>query len=178
MAETKKTSPLATLVIVAGVVTAGLALSYCQQLPKYAFEREAAQIDELPGTRLIDTVKTGELTSPVTWFRPNETTWRYAVPDLIHQGRFAVLAFHYEHDPSAYMVDADCSSRELSFAGLDEPEEADPMRDIFGRPVVAGDGRVYRLINSSLPTDQKLVGQFCDTDWTPELTELRNAARS
>ncbi|MDK2748262.1 MAG: hypothetical protein KYX67_13175 [Brevundimonas sp.] len=142
-------------------------------MPKYAFEREARDIDSKPGTRLIDTMKTGDLASPITWFRPNQTAWRYAIPDPVQPDRFSLIALYFDREPSAYMVDTDCSERRLYFAGLDEPATAPELRDVLGRPVKSGDGRFYRMIEGDQTQDGKLISAFCDTDWKVERTELR-----
>ncbi|WP_372707338.1 hypothetical protein [Brevundimonas sp.] len=175
MSDVKKQHPIMGVTIFAGIAVLLLALSYCQELPKHAFEREAAAIDARPGTRLIDTMKTGDLASPITWIRPNQTMWRYAVPDPVQTDRFAVMAFHFEHEPSAYMIDADCPERRLYYAGLDEPEDAVPMRDVFGRSVSSGDGRIFRMVENAPEPDPKLLAAFCNTDWTLERSELRTA---
>jgi hypothetical protein len=148
-------------------------LSYCQELPKRAFEREAQAIDTRPGTRLIRTMETSDLASPLSWFYPNKTTWIYAFPDAIQSERFGLVAMHFEYEPSAYMADADCNERRLYFAGLDEPESAPPMRDFLGRPVTSGDGRVFRLISDRLPLEAEFLPVFCDTDWSAERAEIR-----
>ena len=146
-----------------------LGLSYWSERPKYHFEQVATRVgQELPGARLILSAKSGDLTSPVSWFWPATTTFNFAVPDL-GKGRFYLMALRYgEKDATVYLLDADCEARNVDRYDLDEPENASPARDYLGDPVVAPNGKTYRLYSYHFPAPPEWMHAFCDTDWTAE----------
>src|SRR5271163_2535478 len=121
------------------VIAICLGVSYGAELPKYRFERLAAEtIRDLPGARVIGTMKSLDIPSPVSWFWPPTTTWNLALPDSRMADRFYTITLVYgEERPIVYLVDADCQTRRLLAYDLDEPESASPAVDLFGKPVVA-----------------------------------------
>jgi hypothetical protein len=154
-----------------------LGMSYCSEWPKYQFERVAAEVDHrFPGARLIGSMKSRNLASPVSWIWPATTTWNFAWPDPRMLDRFYTITLVYgEKEPLVFLVDADCEAREQVFYGLDGPDSGVPARDIFGQPIVAPSGKTYRRLKTKqeeLPT--AWLHDFCDTDWTAE----RKAAAS
>jgi len=73
------------------VVAAVFGLSYCSEAPKYKFAEMASKGSEtIPGSRLISSFKSGDLTSPISWFWPATTTWVYARPEPTLPNRFYV----------------------------------------------------------------------------------------
>lgn len=153
------------------VLIAVFGWSYLSERPKYHFEELAAEVGrQLPGGRLISSVKSGDLASPLTWFRPATTTYNFAIPDL-PKGRFYVMSLRYdEKEPTIHLIDADCDERSLVWHGLDQPNSAYPARDLWGEPVVAPNGKTYRRIQSRLAAPPEWIRAFCDTDWTNELS--------
>jgi hypothetical protein len=151
------------------VVTVILAWSFVAEWPKYHFEKLAKLVgQQLPGARLIQQVKSGDLSSPVSWFWPATTTFNYAMPDLA-EGRFYLVSLRYdEKDPSVYLIDTDCEARDVSLYDLDEPESAYPARDFLGDPVKAPNGKTFRLFNSHFAPPPEWLRALCDTDWTTE----------
>jgi len=74
--------------------------------------------------------------SPVSWFWPATVEWTVALPDPRVADRFYTMTLIYgEKQPVVFLVDADCQTRKLIFFGPDEPESAEPARDLFGGPV-------------------------------------------
>jgi hypothetical protein len=160
------------LKIIAGwvvVVAVIVGWSYMAERPKYHFEEVAKRVGEqLPGARLILTAKSGDITSPVSWFWPATTTYNFAMPDL-GKGRFYLMALRYdEKKPTVYLIDADCERRDVDLYDLDEPASAAPARDFAGEPIVVPNGKTYRLLKYHYPAPKQWVTAFCDTDWTAE----------
>jgi hypothetical protein len=151
------------------VVAVILAWSHLAERPKYHFEKLAKGVGEqLPGARLILEAKSGDLTSPVSWFWPATTTFNYAMPEL-GEGRFYLVSLRYdEKSPSVYLIDTDCKARDVSLYDLDELESAPPARDSFGDPVKAPNGKTYRLVNYHFAAPPEWLRALCDTNWTTE----------
>jgi hypothetical protein len=144
--------------------------SYCSEAPKYSFERVAAETGkEIPGARLIGSMKSRDLMSPISWLWPTTTTWNFASPDPLLQGRFLLVSLQYEESkPDVWLLDVDCDTRRVIWYDLDEPETASPARTVLGGPVVAPNGKTYRRskVNTALPPEW--LHAFCETDWTVE----------
>jgi hypothetical protein len=174
MAHTPKT-------ILGGVAAVAilLGLSYCEEAPKYRFERQATEAgSNIAGARLISSVKTGDLTSPVSWFWPATTTFNFAVPDPTMLDRFWVISMiEDEREPSVFLIDADCTEHKLSLYALDQPETSFPAIDIWGQPVVAPNGKTYRQLKVSFDLPQQWIQAFCATDWTVEREAVAAARR-
>jgi hypothetical protein len=147
-----------------------LGVSYCSELPKYRFEDRAAEtINAIPGARIIGSKNGLNIPSPASWFWPATTEWTVALPDARVADRFYTMTLIYgEKQPVVFLVDADCQTRELTFFGPDEPESAEPARDLFGGPVVAVNGKTYRRLRSNPDAPATWVVDFCDTDWSAE----------
>ena len=122
----------------------------------------------IPGAQLIGTMKTGDLASPVSWFWPTTEHLSFAVPDPVMRDRFYTSTVIYGENPIVFLVVADCQARELVFYDLYEPESALPARDLFGQPVVAPNGKTYRLDESKFAKPPEWLHAFCETDWTAE----------
>jgi hypothetical protein len=123
---------------------------------------------ELPGSRLIDSTKVFDLDSPLSWFWP-EAGWVFAIPDPVQADRFFMFRIEYgERQPIVFMVDADCSTKRMTWYDTDEPDNVFPARDLYGRPVVAPDGKTYRRSSAQAEPPQKWMHEFCETDWTAE----------
>jgi hypothetical protein len=158
-----------------------LGMSYWSERPKYHFEQVAIRVgQELPGARLILSMKSGDITSPVSWFWPATTIFNYAMPDMM-AGRFYLMGLRYgETDAAVYLLDVNCEARKVEWFGLDEPDSAYPARDVFGDPVVAPNEKTYRHDSAQLPAPPEWLHAFCDTDWTAERKAVfaaRNGAR-
>jgi hypothetical protein len=153
-----------------------LGVSYCSEWPKYQFERTAREVGRgLPGARLISSAKSGDLSSPVSWFWPATTTWTFAVPDPVLADRFFTATLTYgEEQALSFLVDADCKDRTLIWYDLDEPDSAFPARDLFGEPVVAPNGKTYRRSDYPYHVPPGWLHAFCDTDWTAERKAEKN----
>ena len=166
------TGGIVVLAVIAGI-------SYLEESSKYRFEKAAAAaIKQTPGARLISSFQSGDLASPLSWFRPTTTTWNFAMPDSQMGGRFYVVTMLYEDqdDPSVLLVDASCDDRSLTLYSLDAPEDSYPARDLFGGPVIAANGQTYRLIDPKAQLSDVFVTAFCDTDWSPERKAVAAAA--
>jgi hypothetical protein len=160
------------LKIIGGIAIV-LSLSYCSELPKYRFERAAAEAGHrIPGARLISSMKGGDLASPVSWFWPATTNWSFAFPDAVLRDRFYTftLIYNEELSPIVFLVDADCEAREEVLYDLDEPESAFPALDFLGEPVVAPNGKTYRRAKryTNIAPPPEWLHAFCETDWTAE----------
>jgi hypothetical protein len=144
--------------------------SYCSEMPKYRFEKVAAETGRrLAGARLVSSIKSGDLTSPASWFWPATTTWNFAMPDPTMDGRFYLMSMIYEEkEPNVWLLDVDCDSRKGEWYDLDEPATAIPARDVWGDPLVAPNGQTYRHSKVSIAFPTEWLHQFCDTDWTAE----------
>lgn len=151
--------------------------SYCSEAPKYRFEKIAAEAGkQLPGARLVGSMKSGDLSSPVSWFWPATTTWNFAMPDPVMSGRFYLMSMLYdEKEPSVWLLDVDCDSRKGEWYDLDEPATAAPARNLFGEPVVAPNGQTYRHSKVNIAFPKEWLHQFCDTEWTAERKATRAA---
>lgn len=145
-------------------------LSYCSEWPKYQFEKKASRgQDAMPGARLIDSHKSADLVSPVSWIWPATTTWNYAIPDPVMEDRFFIVTLIYDEEPIALLVDVECEDRSVDVYGLNGKDSAPAARDIWGDPVEAPDGRTYRLYDLTVtPLAENELHQLCDTDWTRE----------
>jgi hypothetical protein len=159
---------------IAGGWSAGIAivmgLSYCSEWPKYRFERLAAETGQhIPGARLIGSMKTGNLASPISWFWPATTTWNFARPDLLMRDRFYTVTLTYDENPDVFLLDVDCEARgKAGIYDLDQPESAFPARNLWGEPVVAPNGKTYRELKTNITLPPEWLHAFCDTDWTTE----------
>ena len=156
-----------------------LGLSYWAELPKYRFQEDAAETGRIiPGARLVSSIRSADLASPVSWFWPATTTWNFAWPDLLTQDRFyAVTLVYGEDDPLVLLVDANCQNGDAELYDLDQTEGAPPALTIRGEPVVAPNGKTYRRVNTEQPFPASWLRAFCDTDWTTE-KDAAAAARS
>jgi hypothetical protein len=162
-------------------ITILLGLSYCSELPKYRFEQMTVEtVHRIPGTRLVNSFKTVDPVSPVSWVWPAKTTMNFAWPDPLMLDRFYTITSVYgEKDPIIFLVDADCGSRQPVLYDLDQPENSFPALDLWGEPVVAPNGKTYRQIQASkkiAPPDEWL-NAFCNTDWTAERQRIRQSLR-
>lgn len=167
-----------TLKLAAGwsaAITLILSLSYCSEWPKYRFEKTAREVGRsLPGSRLISSMKSGDLASPVSWFWPATTTLNFASPAPLIRDRYYTFSMIYDEklSPIVFLVDADCETRTLRFYDLDEPETAFPAIDLFGQPVVAPNGKTYRKMKSTVPSPPEWIHAFCDTKWSKEMAAV------
>ena len=97
------------------------------------------------------------------------------MPDPVLADRFYTVTLTYdEGQPLVFLVDADCKSREVVWYDLDEPESAFPARDLFGKPVVAPNGKTYRRDSAQYPAPPGWLQAFCETDWTAERKAVQN----
>ena len=163
-----------------GVLALGIAivlgLSYSAELPKYRFQEDAAETGRvIPGARLVGSVQSTELASPVSWFWPATTTWNFAWPDLAKPNRFYAVSLNYgEDDPDVLLVDADCKTGAAELYDLDEPDSAPPALSVRGEPVVAPNGKTYRRA-ALRPFPTNWIQSFCDTDWSAEKASVAAA---
>jgi hypothetical protein len=150
-----------------------LGVSYCSELPKYRFEREAIDAGaHIPGARLISSAKSADLASPLSWIWPATTTFNFAAPDPLMKGRFIVITLRDDQDaPSSLLIDADCQEHALTPYDLGEPDGASPAIDVWGQPVVTPNGQTYRRLSTDIPLPTPWLRAFCDTDWTVERRE-------
>jgi len=154
-----------------------LGLSYCEEGPKYQFDRMAVDVGhQIPGARLIGSVKSLDLASPLSWFWPARTTWNFASPDPLMHYRFYTVTLIYEQkEPIIFLMDADCEDRKLDLYDLDEPESAFPARNLWGEPVVAPNGKTYRRLDTKQEFPAIWLRAFCDTDWSAERSAVATA---
>jgi hypothetical protein len=102
---------------IASAWSAGIAIlmsaSYCSEASKYRFERLTAETGQrIPGARLIGSIMTGDLASPVSWFWPATTTWNFASPDPVMRDRFYQVSLMYDQEnPDVFLLDVDCAAR-------------------------------------------------------------------
>tara|TARA_R110002074_G_scaffold398138_2_gene589638 strand:- start:1517 stop:2044 length:528 start_codon:yes stop_codon:yes gene_type:complete len=165
------------LASVLGVLVFLSGLSYCSERPKYHFEKVAIAVgEEMQGARLIDSFKSGDLASPVSWFWPATTTWVYAIPDVQIKNRFVTVTLVYgESEPSILLQDVDCVSGQSTMYSELGDEDTAAALDFYGNPVVAPNGKTYRRFESSVVEPKKQQIAFCDTDWSSERAILRRA---
>jgi hypothetical protein len=154
-----------------------LGMSFCSEWPKYRFEQAATEIGaRFPGSRLILSLTSIGITSPISWLRPAKTTLNFAIPDPLMEARFVTLTIVYEEDhPIVFLWDADCEDHTAILYGLNEPESAFPAIDAFGEPVVAPNQQIFRQRKGQLPAPPEFLHAFCDTDWTAERDGIRAA---
>jgi hypothetical protein len=147
-----------------------LGWSYFSERPRYNFDRIATEAgSNLPGARLIDHSRVIDPTSPITWFWPPTTTYNYAMPDPIMRDRFYVMNLVYElKDPGVWLADLDCKGRTATLYDLDESETAFPARNLWGEPVVAPNGKTYRLMKNAISIPAGWLRTLCDTNWSTE----------
>jgi hypothetical protein len=124
---------------------------------------------QIPGARLVSSIKTAEVGSPVSWFFPATTRLNYATPDPLMSGRFYLISMSYEErEPSVHLIDVFCDDREGIWYDLDQPATAPPARSVFGEAVVAPNGQTWRRMKVSSKLPAEWLHAFCDTDWTAE----------
>lgn len=148
-----------------------LGVSYWAELPKYRFEQTAPEIGaQMPGARLIGSVKFADLASPISWFWPPTTTFNFASPDPLLKGRFYLVSMIYEerNEPDVFLIDVDCEARKGEWYDQDEPDTAFPARTLWGEPVVTRNGKTYRRSKAQMALPEDWLHAFCDTDWTAE----------
>jgi hypothetical protein len=162
------------------VIVVVIGVSYCSELPKHRFEDRAAEsTNGVPGARVIASKKRRSILSAVSWFWPAITESTIALPDPRVADRFYTMTLAYgEKLPVVFLVDADCQTRKLTFFGPDEPESAEPARDLFGSPVVAANGKTYRRLRTNPDTPATWAVDFCDTDWSVERDAVVAAQRN
>jgi hypothetical protein len=170
------------LKVLAGLLSFGAIVfgtSYCNELPKYRFERRIPGIvSGWPGARLISSFKSVDLASPVSWFWPPTTVWTYAVPDPTMIGRFTLLPVIYGEDPTSFLVDVDCKVGSVDWYALDEPETAVPAIDLFRREVKTRDGRVFRSFHPEQKSlNETQMSALCHTDWRKEKAAVWAASK-
>lgn len=148
-----------------------LGVSFLAEMPKHRFEADTrSAMAKQRGARLIQSIKSGDLASPVSWFWAATTHLGYAIPDPQMLNRFVTITFIYDYagSPIVYLVDADCKARKLACYDLDQPESAFPARNIWGEPVVAPNGKTYRTVSISIPPDNQSIAALCNSDWSKE----------
>jgi hypothetical protein len=162
------------------VIFGVLAVSYCSELPKHLFEDRAAEsTSAVPGARAIGSKMRRSILSPVSWFWPATTETTFALPDPRVADRFYTMTLAYgEKLPAVFLVDADCQTRTLTFFGPDEPQSAEPARDLFDAPVVAANGKTYRRLRTNPDPPASWVADFCDADWSAEREAVAAAQRN
>jgi len=156
------------LVLAAAVV---LGLSYCSERPKRQFAGPVIEgAKQIPGARLISSFKSGDLTSPVSWFWPATSRLVYARPDITAPTpRFYVMSFGYKETPFVYLVEPNCQARtEVTYFQPDPGDNGDPARNIMGDPVIAPNGKPFLRHDTHIPPSAEELHALCDTDWTPE----------
>jgi hypothetical protein len=123
-----------------------LGVSYCSELPRYRFGAQAVDTaNGIPGARVIGSKNELNIPSPVSWFWPATIEWTLALPDpRVADRPYTMTLIYGEKQPVVFLVDADCQTHKLAFFGPDEPENAEPARDLFSSPVVAANGKTYR----------------------------------
>jgi hypothetical protein len=156
-----------------------LGVSYCSELPRHRFEARATDTTNgIPGARVVSSKNSLNISSPVSWFWPATIEWTVALPDPRVADRFYTMTLTYgEKQPVVFLIDADCQTRKLTFFGPDEPENAEPARDLFGSPVVAANGKTYRRLRTNPDVPAIWVVDFCDTDWSAEREAVTAAQR-
>jgi hypothetical protein len=84
--------------------------------------------------------------------------------------RFYTFTLRYgQKEAIIYLIDVDCKDHKFTWYDPDEPANAIPALDLYGKPVVAPGGETYRLSKSQLnPPPSGWMHEFCDTDWTVE----------
>jgi hypothetical protein len=159
------------------LITAGV--SYCSEAAKHRFEDRAAEsTNNVPGARVIGSAQRRSILSPVSWFWLAKTETTIALPDPRVADRFYTMTLAYgEKLPLVFLVDADCQTRKLTFFGPDEPESAEPARDLFGASVVAANGKTYRRLRINPEAPATWIVGFCDTDWSAEREAVVAAQR-
>lgn len=169
---------LKTVAIVAGAISVLLSLSYCEEMPKYQFEKVAVAVGEqLPGARLIQSFKSGDLASPVSWLRPATTTWVYAIPDAHLKNRFTTIALTYDAQvPSVFLNDVDCIRRTRTVYSDSEDDAAEPALDSAGNLVVSPEGKTYRVFQSNVSSTSIQMTAFCESDWSVERMAISELA--
>jgi hypothetical protein len=159
--------------IIAAVVVAGLGMSYCSAAPNYAFQKKTLA-EMPPGFGLINTVKTADITSPVTWLKGTVGTYVFAKPEPPNADIFTVAVVPYEERPSVYMVQVDCEAKEVIRAFPDD--QGEPLLNIWGEPFTTQEGKVFRSgdVKAASPDD---LADFCQRDWSKERAALPRRGR-
>jgi hypothetical protein len=162
------------------VILGVLAVSYCSELPKHRFEDLASEsTSTVPGARVIGSKMRRSILSPVSWLWPTTAETTFALPDPRVADRFYTMTLAYgEKQPAVFLVDADCQTRTLTFSGPDEPQSAEPARDLFGAPVVAANGKTYRRLSIVPDIPATWIADFCDTNWSSEREAVAAAQRN
>jgi hypothetical protein len=162
------------------VILGVLSVSYCSELPKHRFEDRAAEsTSAVPGARVIGSKMRQSILSPVSWLWPATTETTFALPDPRVADRFYTMTLAYgEKQPAIFLLDADCQTRTLTVFGLDEPQSAEPARDLFGAPVVAANGKTYRRLSIVPEIPATWIADFCDTNWSSEREAVAAAQRN
>jgi hypothetical protein len=162
------------------VIFGVLAVSYCSELPKHRFEGRAAEsTSAVPGARVIGSAKRRSILSPVSWFWPATTESIIALPDPRVADRFYTMTLAYgEKLPVSSWWMPTGLRRTLIFFGPDEPQSAEPARDLFDAPVVAANGKTYRRLRANPDKPSTWVMDFCDTDWSAEREAIVAAQRN
>jgi hypothetical protein len=134
-------------------------------VPRFLFERRILeQTGGLPGLRLIESARWGDLVEPVTWFHAPYGAFRFVGPfspieDIEGPNRtFRELIFRYGEKPGIYIRSVFCDDGEYGIAAPDE-------------------NGVFRIVTEDwqeLSAEDKQI--FCEKDWTHEKEELRQFA--
>jgi hypothetical protein len=145
------------------------ALVFCTvpSVPRFLFEqRVLEQAASIPGIRLVNSTRWGDLVEPVTWFYAPYGAFRFVGPyssiqDIKGPNRmFREFVLRYGEEPGIYVRQVFCDDGEYSIAAPDEDGE-------------------FRIIAKDWPElsaeDRR---PFCEEDWTEEKKELRRAALS
>ncbi|MCF8534547.1 MAG: hypothetical protein K9G48_16190 [Reyranella sp.] len=163
MTAKKYIQNIGAIIIVAAI---SLGLSYCSERPKYQF---AASVitgsKQIPGVRLINSFKSGDLTSPVSWFWPATTRLVYARPDITAPTpRFYIMSFGYKDPPAVWLVEPDCQAKkEYIYFPAEPGENGEPARNVMGEPVTAPNGKRFLLHENSMPPNADNMRAFCVT---------------
>jgi hypothetical protein len=134
-------------------------------IPRFLFEqRVLKQAASIPGVRLVNITRWGDLAEPVTWFHAPYGAFRFVGPlspieDTKGSNRtFREFVFRYGEVPAVHIRQVFCDDGEYSLAVPDQTG-------------------AFRVITEDWPAlsaeDRQL---FCEEDWTEEKEELRRAA--
>lgn len=128
-------------------------------VPRYRFQsHELAEMARMPWAHISGESYAGELTEPITLFRPALASITYTAPSWI-ETQFQQLTRRYQEDDILSLVDADCGQRTIW--------RAQPTSD-----------NLFHYL-SQTPAQMSPIDEatFCTTDWKAERDAWRTALK-
>ena len=130
-------------------------------IPRYQFESDVRdKLKKAPWARVIEEVRWGDVTEPLTWFSTPVGHFKIASPDPITIDRFNISIVQFNTgEPTPHIIDVYCESKTYS----------DSVPDNEG---------VFRVLPNDVEMTKLEYREYCETRWETERQALRDMLKN